>query len=363
MNHSRAESSSDPDPDDRPVGMPPVIRVRDLRKQYQVPERDAGLRASIRSLWRRQTKDVVAVDGISFDVAPGEVVGFLGPNGAGKTTTLKMLSGLLHPSAGEATVLGHVPWLREKAFLRQMTLVMGQRNQLSWDIPVADSYELNRAIYRIPDAGYRQTLDELSDLLDLGPLLTKPVRNLSLGERMKCEIAGALLHRPQVLFLDEPTLGLDVTAQRRIRGFIAAYAARHDATVLLTSHYMADVEALAERVIVIHHGALLFDGALAGLVQRFSPHKTLTVELEHPIADLGRYGDVVSIDECRVTLRVAKEAAAAATARLLAELPVVDLSVTDPPIDEVIDTVFSSGAGAETSPSSSLQREPELVPA
>jgi ABC-2 type transport system ATP-binding protein len=244
-----------------------------------------------------------------------------------------------------------------------MTLVMGQRNQLVWDIPVADSYELNRAIYRIPEAEFRQTLAELNELLDLEPLLTKPVRNLSLGERMKCEIAGSLLHRPRVLFLDEPTLGLDVTAQRRIRGFIGEYAARHDATVLLTSHYMADVEALAERVIVIHHGALLFDGALAELVERFSPHKTLTVDLEHPVDRLERFGEVVSVDDCQVTLRVPKGDAAAATARLLAELPVVDLSVTDPPVDEVIDRVFSTSAGTEPEPAPEPAPEREREPA
>jgi ABC-2 type transport system ATP-binding protein len=324
----------------------PAIHVHGLRKTYAVPEREAGLRASAKSLWKRQSKEVVAVAGISFDVAAGEVVGFLGPNGAGKTTTLKMLSGLLYPTAGELTVLGHVPWRREKTYLRQMTLVMGQRNQLVWDIPVADSYELNRAIYRIPGAEFQQTLAELTELLDLEKLLIKPVRNLSLGERMKCELAGALLHRPRILFLDEPTLGLDVTAQRRIRGFIAEYAAKHGATVLLTSHYMADVEALAERVIVIHHGALLFDGGLAQLVARFSPYKTLTVDLDGSVAGIDRYGEVLSVDDCRVTLRVAKSEAAAATARLLAELPVVDLSVTDPPIDEVIDMVFSTNADA-----------------
>jgi ABC-2 type transport system ATP-binding protein len=323
-----------------------------------VPEREAGLRASVRSLWKRQTKEIVAVAGISFEVAPGEIVGFLGPNGAGKTTTLKMLSGLLHPTGGEATVLGHVPWRREKAYLRQMTLVMGQRNQLVWDIPVADSYELNRAIYRIPEAEYRETVNELTELLDLGPLLTKPVRNLSLGERMKCELGGALLHRPRILFLDEPTLGLDVTAQRRIRGFIAEYAVRHNATVLLTSHYMADVEALAERVIVIHHGALLFDGPLGGLVERFSPYKTLTIDLERPAGGLERFGEVVTVDDVRATLRVPKGDAAAVTARLLAELPVVDLSVTDPPIDEVIDRIFSTGDGEEVA----AVVEPELHP-
>ena len=336
----------------------PAIHVNNLRKVYEVPEREAGIRASAKALVRRKTKEVVAVAGISFDVAPGEVVGFLGPNGAGKTTTLKMLSGLLYPTAGDVTVLGYVPWRREKAYLRQMTLVMGQRNQLVWDIPVADSYELNRAIYRIPEGEFKRTLAELSELLDLQPLLTKPVRNLSLGERMKCELAGALLHRPKVLFLDEPTLGLDVTAQRRIRGFIADYAALHGATVLLTSHYMADVEALAERVIVIHHGALLFNGALAQLVERYSPYKTLTVDLEGMADGLDRYGEVISVDECRVTFRVPKAEAAAATARLLAELPVVDLSVADPPIDEVIDTVFSGGPAPESS-----LAEPSLEPA
>ena len=361
MEQSHVVPGSNLGPDNHGAPVSPVIRVRALRKEYKVPEREAGLRASVRSLWRRQTKHVVAVDDISFDIFPGEVVGFLGPNGAGKTTTLKVLSGLLHPSAGEVTVLGHVPWLREKAFLRQMTLVMGQRNQLAWDIPVADSYELNRAIYRIPDADYHQTLAELVDLLDLGPLLTKPVRNLSLGERMKCEIGGALLHRPRVLFLDEPTLGLDVTAQRRIRGFIAEYAARHDATVLLTSHYMADVEALAERVIVIHRGALLFDGALAALVRRFSPHKTLTIELERPVLDLARFGEIVTIDECRATLRVAKADAAAITARLLAELPIVDLSVTDPPIEEVIDAVFATSADPDGGSVPTRAPAPELA--
>ncbi len=319
-----------------------AIEVADLRKTYVVPERESGLRNSVRSLWRRETREVVAVAGISFEVQPGELVGFLGPNGAGKTTTLKMLSGLLHPTSGEARVLGHVPWKRERAYLRQMTLVMGQRNQLVWDIPVADSFDLNRAIYQIPEAQYRQTLAELDDLLDLRPLLTKPVRNLSLGERMKCELAGALLHRPTVLFLDEPTLGLDVTAQRRIRAFIAGYAERHTATVLLTSHYMADVEALAQRVIVIHHGALLFDGPLSALVERFSPDKTITIDLDGPAVDIARYGEVVSLDDGRATLRVPKAESAAVTARLLADLPIVDLTISDPPIDEVIDRVFST---------------------
>ena len=311
---------------------------------------------------RKRYAGTEVLRGLDFAVARGECFGLLGPNGAGKTTTLKMLSGLLHPSDGTATVLGYVPWKREKAYLRQMTLVMGQRNQLAWDIPVADSFELNRAIYRIPEAQYQQTLTELGDLLDLGPLLTKPSRNLSLGERMKCELAGALLHQPRVLFLDEPTLGLDVTAQRRIRGFIAEYGARHNATVLLTSHYMADVEALAERVIVIHHGVLLFDGPLSGLIERFSPYKTVTVDLDGPASDLDRFGDVVQTEDGRVTLQVPKGEAAAVTARLLAELPVVDLSVTDPPIDEVIDRVFNTGEDIAEAPDTAVTAtEPALA--
>jgi ABC-2 type transport system ATP-binding protein len=284
------------------------------------------------------------VDGISFDLAPGEVVGFLGPNGAGKTTTLKMLSGLLHPSAGEVSVLGYLPSKRDKAFLRQITLVMGQRNELVWDIPALDSFELNRAIYRVPPADYRSILDELTELLDLGPLLHKPVRNLSLGERMKCEIAAALLHRPQVVFLDEPTIGLDVTMQRRIRKFIAEYNHRFGATVLLTSHYMADVEALCRRVIVIHNGKLLFDGELSSLVQKFTAHKTIVVQLDDIYADLHSYGEVVSRDEGHITLRVPKAETARVTERLLANLPVIDLLVEDPPIEEVIERVFAQGA-------------------
>ena len=319
----------------------PVIQVHDLRKVYQVHEREAGMRASLRSLLSRKTRDVAAVDGISFSLTPGEVVGFLGPNGAGKTTTLKMLAGLLHPTSGEVAVLGHVPWQREKAFLRQITLVMGNRQQLAWDIPALDSYDLNQAIYRIPPADYRRTLDELVDLLDLGDLVKKPVRNLSLGERMKCEIAGSLLHRPSVMFLDEPTIGLDVTMQRRIRAFIAEYNRRHGATVLLTSHYMADVEALCKRVIVIHHGRLLFDGDLANLVQRFSPHKTIIVELEDETAPLDGVAEVVEREGGRVTLRVPKAETAQVTAGLLANYPVVDLTVEDPPIEEVIEQVFA----------------------
>ena len=320
-----------------------AIRARELCKVYAVQEREAGALAALRGLVARKTREVAAVDRISFDVRPGEIVGFLGPNGAGKTTTLKMLSGLLHPSSGQVSVLGHLPSRREKAFLRQITLVMGQRSQLVWDIPAIDSFDLNRAIYNISAADFRRTVDELADLLELGPLLNRPVRNLSLGERMKCEMAIALLHRPRVLFLDEPTIGLDVTMQRRIRAFIREYNRLHEATVLLTSHYMADVEALCRRVIVIHHGKLLFDGELSDLVQRFSPYKTIVVRLDGGAADLRGYGEVVRAEEGQVTLRIPKAETAAVTGRILADLPVVDLTVEDPPIDDAIEQVFTRG--------------------
>src|SRR6185503_2975557 len=263
--------------------VPSVITISQLAKHYQVPEREAGLKAAVTSLFRRKYRTVKAVNGISFSIEPGEIVGFLGPNGAGKTTTLKMLSGLLHPSSGTARVLGHEPWKRERAYLQRMTLVMGNRNQLQWDLPAMDSFELTRAIYRLPEDMFRAQRDELIDLLDLGPLVDKPIRNLSLGERMKAEIANSLLHRPDIMFLDEPTLGLDVTMQRRIRGFLTEFNQRHGSTVMLTTHYMADVEALCERVIVIHHGLILFDGPLVDLANRFAGHKTVVVTLDEVV--------------------------------------------------------------------------------
>ena len=318
-----------------------VIHIQGLSKTYTVNEQEEGAKATMRGIFHRKKLEVPAVSDISFDLAPGEIVGFLGPNGAGKTTTLKMLSGLLHPTSGDATVLGYTPWKREKAYLQQITLVMGQRNQLVWDIPAINSFELNRVIYRIPLDDYQRILKELTELLELGPLLTKPVRNLSLGERMKCEIAAALLHRPKVVFLDEPTIGLDVTMQRRIRAFIAEYNQRFGATVLMTSHYMADVAALCKRVVVIHHGRLLFNGELALLLQKFTSHKTIVIQLGESQADLKVYGEVLSCEDGRYTLRIPKADTARITERLLADLPVVDLLVEDPPIEEVIDRVFT----------------------
>jgi ABC-2 type transport system ATP-binding protein len=319
-----------------------VVHVEELRKTFVVPEREPGLKHALASLVRRRTKRVDAVDGISFGIEPGEVVGFLGPNGAGKTTTLKMLSGLLYPTSGEVRVLGHVPSKRERELLRRITLVMGNRNQLQWDLPALDSFELNRAIYRLPRRDFEQLRDELVELLEVEELVRKPVRNLSLGERMKVEIVGALLHRPQVLFLDEPTIGLDVTMQKRIRTFVAEYNRRQGATVLLTSHYMADVEALCRRVIVIHHGRLLFDGPLSGLADTFAAYKTIGVVLENGASTaLDRYGEVIHREDERVTLRVPKQETSAVAARLLSEQQVLDLTIEEPPIEDVIELVFA----------------------
>jgi ABC-2 type transport system ATP-binding protein len=325
----------------------PAVRVDDLRRTYLVPERTAGLRASVESLVRRHHRQVAAVDGVSFSIEPGEIVGFLGPNGAGKTTTLKMLAGLLYPTSGEARVLGFVPHRREGAFLRRIALLMGNRSQLVWDLPVVDSFVLLRETYGVPSGEYRATLEELVDLLELEPLLGRPSRNLSLGERMRCELAAALLHRPGVLFLDEPTIGLDVAVQRRLRGFLRAHNERHGATVLLTSHAMADVEALCRRVLVIHRGRLLYDGPLAGLVRRFAERKTIVADLAEDatggpdLAALAELGEVVPGGEGRITLTVPRARTAAAIGQLLATAAVTDMTVSESPIDEVIERVFA----------------------
>src|SRR5438045_954648 len=322
-----------------------VVDVRELRKTFRVTEREEGLAATLRSFVKRRRKDVNAVAGITFRIDPGEIVGFLGPNGAGKTTTLKMLSGLLYPSAGDAKVLGYVPWRRENAYLGLMTLLMGNRTQLVWDIPAADSFRVLQEIYRIPEDRFRAAVNELTELLELQELVHKPVRNLSLGERMKVEFAAGLIHSPSVAFLDEPTIGLDISMQVRIRRFVADYNRRTGATILLTSHYMDDVVALCKRVIVIHHGRLLYDGQLAGLAGRMAPYKLIRVTLRDD-ADVGSYGEVVEREENRTTLRVSREEAPERTAAIVHDLgeDVLDLTLEDPAIEEVIDRVFS---GAE----------------
>jgi ABC-2 type transport system ATP-binding protein len=304
-----------------------------------------GLRGSLRNLVRRDYETVKAVDDISFDIEQGEVVGFLGPNGAGKTTTLKCLAGLLHPTAGSATVLGFVPHRREAAFLSQITLLMGQRNQLLWDLPAIETFLVNQAMYGLPEAQFREALDELVALLDLEPLLTKQVRKLSLGERMKCEIAAALLHRPRVLFLDEPTIGLDVTAQAAVRDFLRAYNRRLQVTVLLTSHYMADVVALARRILVIDHGHLIYDGDLQALVEKTAPYKLLRLIFSRPVdvSDLARLGEVEASDGLKVSVRVPRASSTQVAASALTNLPIVDIAIEDPDVEEIIAEVFRGG--------------------
>lgn len=323
-----------------------MLSVENLVKHYRVHAREPGLLAALASVFHRTFTEVRAVDGISFSIEPGERVGFLGPNGAGKTTTLKMLAGLLHPTAGEVRVGGFVPFRREREFLRTIMLVTGQKQQLLWDLPPAETFELNRAVYDIPRAQYRETLDELVTLLELGDLIRKPARQLSLGERMKCELAAALLHRPQVLFLDEPTIGLDVTMQATVRKFIRAYNERHGATVLLTSHYMEDVAALCPRVVVIDQGQLIYDGALDELVRRMRPEKRITLRLERPVHDselgiMQRF--VVLHQENQIQLQVDAASMREIVAAALDRLPVVDLVVADAPLEEVLADLFARG--------------------
>jgi ABC-2 type transport system ATP-binding protein len=321
--------------------MPHVV-AENLSKTFRVAEREGGLTAAVKALFHRKYKAVNAVDAVNFTIEAGEIVGFLGPNGAGKTTTLKMLSGLLHPTGGSATVLNYTPWKREAAFLRRISLVMGQRSQLNWDLPAIDSFLVHLAIYGVEKADGQKRIGELVELLELGDVLKKQVRTLSLGERMKCELCCSLLHRPDVLFLDEPTIGVDITMQARIRQFIGEYNRRFGATIILTSHYMADVTALCKRIIVINHGKLLFDGPLAELVKRLAPFKVIAIDLERDLDGqaVERFGEVVSSEARKLTLKVPKDEVAAATTRLLAELPVLDLTISDPPIEDVITQVF-----------------------
>ncbi len=327
----------------------PGITARDLAKHYRVAVRPPGLGAALRAVFRREYRTVKAVDGVTFTVEPGERVGFLGPNGAGKTTTLKMLAGLLHPTAGEARVGGHDPRRRARDFLQTITLVAGQKQQLLWDLPPAETFELNRALYDVPRAEYRATLDELVSLLGLEDLIWKPTRQLSLGERMKCELAAALLHRPRVLFLDEPTIGLDVTMQAGVRTFLRAYNQRHGATVLLTSHYMEDVLALCPRILVIDRGVITYDGPLAELVRRARPDKRVTLRLGRPVAraDLDALGArVVSLSDAEAVIQAHGEAMTRVVAAALAALPVVDLRVEDPPLEEVLSELFTRHTAA-----------------
>ncbi|MGG2201194.1 MULTISPECIES: ABC transporter ATP-binding protein [Paenibacillus] len=332
-----------------------MIHVEHLSKHYRVHEREPGLLASLRSLVSRSYRVVKAVDDISFHIPAGQIVGFLGPNGAGKTTTMKVLTGLLHPTAGRVEVAGFKPQEHRNAFKRRISLVMGQKSQLIWDVPASDSFLVNKAIYEIDDETYRKSLGELAELLELERVLHKPVRQLSLGERMKCELAASLLHRPDILFLDEPTIGLDVQMQEVVRRFILEYNRSVGATVLLTSHYMGDVTALCERVMVIGGGRLLYDGGIAELVDRHSPRKRIKLQLaeggsaEAIRARLAREPAVtnVMLDDYPVALfEVPREQVSAVSAKLLADFPVLDLTIEDPSMETVIGQAFAQTDGA-----------------
>ena len=322
----------------------PAIEVRDLSKVYRVYTKREGVLASVGGLFKREYKTVDAVAGVSFEIDAGEMVAFLGPNGAGKTTTLKLLSGLIYPSGGEARVLGHVPWKRENAYRRRFSLVMGQKNQLWWDLPAQESFRLHKEIYRIEPAQYRLRLDELVDLLEVRKLIGQPVRELSLGERMRMDLIAALLHSPDVLLLDEPTIGLDVVSQRRVQEFLKFYQRERKITVVLTSHYMKDVEALCRRAIIINHGQIKHDGPLADIVERFSTHKVMDLLFagtEIP-PDLERYGTVIEARPPRAKLEVPRKQIPEILSSLLSRYSIEDVSVQDRPLEEVIAEMFAN---------------------
>ena len=322
-----------------------IIIAQDLSKLYPVAIKEPGIQGTISHFFRRKYREIKAVNNVSFEITPGEVVGFLGANGAGKTTTLKMLTGLIHPSSGNVRVAGKVPFRREEPFLRQITLVMGQKQQLLWDLPALDSLKINAAVYNISDEEFRHRVGELTEMLSLEGKLTQPVRKMSLGERMKAEFLAALLHRPQVLFLDEPTLGLDVNAQVSVRDFLREYNQRYQATILLTSHYMADITALCERVLLIHQGQLMYDGSLDGLLERFAPYRVVNVELAKltDTVNLETYGEVKVQEGRMVGFMIPQDKLTSTVSRILTELEVIDLTVTEPPVEEVIGKVFQAG--------------------
>ena len=323
-----------------------IIETDKLGKSFKVSAKTAGLRGTVSHFLRRRYRLIEAVKAVDLTVDQGEIVGFLGANGAGKTTTLKMLTGLIHPTSGKARVAGHVPFRREREFLRQITMVLGQKQQLMWDLPALDSLRINAAVYEIDTSTFRRRLDELSGMLALDTQLSQPVRKLSLGERMKVELLAALLHQPRVLFLDEPTLGLDVNAQAAVRDFLREYNRRYDATVILTSHYMADIVALCPRVVLIHKGDMIYDGSLSGILDRFAPYREIKLQFQQPpdAADLEQYGQVASVEGRAARLVVERPALTKTLTRLLREQRISDLTVNDPPVDDIVRRIFANGA-------------------
>jgi ABC-2 type transport system ATP-binding protein len=325
----------------------PLIEIDQLSKHYQVYQKQEGLWASVRGLFHRQYRQITALDAISLRVEKGEFVAFLGPNGAGKTTTLKILSGVIHPTSGTCRVMGHIPWQRANAYRRRFALVMGQKNQLWWDLPAQESFRLHQHIYQIPAEQFQATRDELVDLLGLTKLLRQPVRELSLGERMKMELTAALLHRPEILFLDEPTIGLDVVAQHNIQQFLKHYQQVRSITILLTSHYMKDIEALCQRVVIINEGRIQFDGSLGEIVGKFHQERIVSLRLADTtgIDDLQQFGRVTRMQPPQVQLRIPRAQVTSALAAILNRYQVEDVSVSDPPLEEVFAHLFTQGHG------------------
>jgi len=323
--------------------MKEVIKVKNLKKYYQVHQKEAGLVGSLKSLVVRKYEDVKAVDGVSFKINEGELVGFIGPNGAGKTTTLKTLSGLLYPTSGEVRVLGHDPYKREPELQKQFALVMGQKNQLWWDLPAQETFILNKEIYEVPDEHYQKTISELVEMLEIEEILKIQVRKLSLGQRMKCELVAALLHSPKVLFLDEPTIGLDVVMQKKMRDFIKDYNQRFKSTIILTSHYMGDVKELCERVIIIDKGKIVFDGQLADIIEKYADHKILSVVFQRGVQKekLAEIGEVTGYTYPKAVIRVPRQESSQRAAKLLQNFPVADLNIEEPPIENIIREVFT----------------------
>ncbi len=323
----------------------PTISVKNLQKHYQVHQKEPGLLGSFKSLFNRKYQTVKAVDDISFDINQGELIGFIGPNGAGKTTSLKCLSGLLYPTSGQVKVLGYNPWDRKPDFQKQFSLVMGQKNQLWWDLPAQESFILNKEIYEVSDSQYKKTLSKLVDLLDVSEILNVQVRKLSLGQRMKCELIAALLHNPKVLFLDEPTIGLDVVMQKTMRDFIKSYNKEFSSTIILTSHYMDDVKQLCKRVIVIDHGQILFDGQLQKVIDKYARNKIITLVFNQKVtkSDLAKYAKVKNFNYPKAKVVVERDQAAKKASQILAKLPVADVVIEEPSIEAIIREVFTNG--------------------
>ena len=319
-----------------------VIRVEHLKKEFEYYKKGTGLQGSLHNLFHREMLKKEAVKDISFSVERGEMIGLLGPNGAGKTTTLKMLSGILFPTAGEVEVDGYIPWERTNAFKRRFSIVMGQKNQLWWDLPASDSFYLNKCIFDVPDGEYRRTVEELSELLDVKDLMNVQVRRLSLGERMKMEILAALIHRPDILFLDEPTIGLDILSQQKIRDFLKTYNEQTKTTVILTSHYMRDIEELCRRAVIINQGQLVYDGTLADINHRMGDRKLLSLKSIEPVPreHLSLFGRVREYHGREAVLEVPKGKIKETASAILSLLPVEDFTVTEIPLEESISLFF-----------------------